>query len=77
MAVFLYNLLQEKESIVIIVVKYPSNTSFSSPVSSCDGDSRTNPIYNATKGLKGMMFFLPLPLQNTTNKLEALETPKH
>ena len=30
------------------------------------------PIYNATKGLKGTMFFLPLPLQNTVDKLDAL-----
>ena len=27
------------------------------------------PIYNATKGLKGTMFFLPLPLQNTIEDL--------
>ena len=27
--------------------------------------TRKVPTYNATKGLKGRMFFLPLPLQNT------------
>ena len=30
------------------------------------------PVYNATKGLKGVMFFLPLPLQNTIDKLDSL-----
>ena len=34
------------------------------------------PIYNATKGLKGSMFFLPLPLQNTIDKLDTLGMPK-
>ena len=34
------------------------------------------PIYNATKGLKGTVFFLPLPLQNTIDKLDALGIPK-
>ena len=34
------------------------------------------PIYNATKGLKGTMFFLPLPLQNTVDKLDTLGMPK-
>lgn len=31
------------------------------------------PIYNATKGLKGTMFFLPLPLQNTMKHLMIWE----
>ena len=31
------------------------------------------PVYNATKGLKGTMFFLPLPLQNTLETLNELE----
>ena len=30
------------------------------------------PIYNATKGLKGTMFFLPLPLQNTIEAFDDL-----
>ena len=30
------------------------------------------PIYNATKGLKGTMFFLPLPLQNTIETFDDL-----
>ena len=36
------------------------------------------PIYNATKGLKGSMFFMPmpLPLQNTIDKLDTLGMPK-
>ena len=33
------------------------------------------PIYNATKGLKGTMFFLPLPLQNTIATLDDLGMP--
>jgi len=33
------------------------------------------PIYNATKGLKGTMFFLLLPLQNTIVKLDSLGIP--
>ena len=32
------------------------------------------PIYNATKGLKGTMFFLPLPLQNTIEAFDDLGT---
>ena len=31
------------------------------------------PVYNATKGLKGTMFFFPLPLQNTLETLNELE----
>ena len=31
-------------------------------------------IHNATKGLKGTMFFLPLPLQNTIEALDDLGT---
>ena len=34
------------------------------------------PIYNATKGLKGTMFFLPLPMQNTLDQLDSLGIPK-
>jgi len=34
------------------------------------------PIYNATKGLKGTMFFLPLPMQNTLDQLDSLRIPK-
>ena len=30
------------------------------------------PIYNATKGIKGTMFFLPLPLQNTIEAFDDL-----
>ena len=30
------------------------------------------PIYNSTKGLKGTMFFLPLPLQNTIEAFDDL-----
>ena len=33
------------------------------------------PIYNATKGLKGTMFFLPLPLQNTIEAFDDLGMP--
>ena len=33
------------------------------------------PIYNATKGLKGTMFFLPLPLQNTIEAFDDLGIP--
>ena len=33
------------------------------------------PIYNATKGLKGTMFFLPLPLHNTIAALDSLGMP--
>ena len=33
------------------------------------------PIYNATKGLKGTMFFLPLPLQNTIETFDDLGMP--
>jgi len=33
------------------------------------------PVYNATKGLKGTVFFLPLPLQNTLAKLNSLGMP--
>ena len=33
------------------------------------------PIYNATKGLKGTMFFLPLPLQKTIEVLDDLGIP--
>ena len=33
------------------------------------------PIYNAIKGLKGTMFFLPLPLQNTIEAFDDLGIP--
>ena len=33
------------------------------------------PTYNATKGLKGTMFFLPLPLQNTIETFDDLGIP--
>ena len=33
------------------------------------------PIYNTTKGLKGTMFFLPLPLQNTIEAFDDLGMP--
>ena len=33
------------------------------------------PIYNATKGLKGTMFFLSLPLQNTMEAFDDLGMP--
>ena len=34
------------------------------------------PKYNATKGLKGSVFLLPLPLQNAIDKLDTLGMPK-
>jgi len=35
------------------------------------------PIYNATKALKGATFFLPLPLQDTIDKLNTVGLPEY